>query len=284
MKTIILILTVGLMFFGLNSFALAQDSGIPDTLYFVCHDPIKLTPPPWEVHFSLLVTNDVPQPVDSITVFQIPIMFSHTNPAAYCSLTSRLNTVYPYSDTINNIFRHFGGKRNRIMDMYENDGRGWGCTAFNPSSNVNPDWFSLQAICCGTTDGQDQAWGEGSKILLATFTFQIQDTMTITFDTIDVWGWLHLDFLRKDAISWVPQHSFPYSVVQIRQVQRGDANLDGVIDVGDIVYLINHLFKNGPAPNPLEAGDAYCDGIINISDIILLIGYLYKDGPPPNCP
>lgn len=284
MNKTILILIVGLMFFGLSNFAYAQDSGIPDTLYFVCHDPIKLTSPPWEVHFSLLVTNDVPRPVDSIVVFQIPIKFSHTNPAAYCSLTSRLNTVYPYSDTINNIFRHFGGKRNRIMDMYESEGRGWSCTAFNPSSSVNPDWFSLQAISCTTTDGQDQAWGKGSKTLLATFTFQIQDTMTITFDTIDVWGWLHLDFLRKDATPWVPQHSFPYSVVQIRQVQKGDANLDGVINIGDVIYLINYLYRNGSAPNPMGAGDVNCDGEITIADIVYLVNYLYGNEPLPNCP
>jgi len=277
MKKAILILIAGLMFFGFAGFAYAQDSGIPDTLYFVCHDPIKLTPPPWEVHCSFLVTHDLPQPVDSIVAFQIPIRFSHTNPTAYCSLTSRLNTT-SYSDTTNSIFRDFAGKENRMMDMEENGGRGWTCRIFDPFMGDNHDWFWFQALTC--TD-QDQAWWEGSKTLLATFTFQIQDTMTISFDTTNVWE--PLAFARMDATSWVPKHNFPYSV-QIRQVQRGDANLDEIINIGDIVYLINYLFRAGPAPNPLEAGDAYCDGIINVSDIILLIGYLYKGGPPPQCP
>jgi len=63
----------------------------------------------------------------------------------------------------------------------------------------------------------------------------------------------------------------------------GDANADGVIDVGDIVYLINYLFKTEPAPSPLPAGDATCDGNVDVGDIVYLINYLFKGGPPPSC-
>jgi len=64
---------------------------------------------------------------------------------------------------------------------------------------------------------------------------------------------------------------------------RGDANGDGVIDLGDILYLINYLYKGGPAPNPLQAGDANCDGTVDLGDVLHLINYLYKGGPPPGC-
>jgi len=64
-------------------------------------------------------------------------------------------------------------------------------------------------------------------------------------------------------------------------VQRGDATGDGVINSADVVYLINYLFKGGPAPEPLEAGDCNCDGIINSADVVYLINYLFKGGPPP---
>jgi hypothetical protein len=64
---------------------------------------------------------------------------------------------------------------------------------------------------------------------------------------------------------------------------RGDANGDGVINSADVVYLINYLFKGGPAPEPLEAGDVNCDGIINSADVVYLINYLFKGGPPPGC-
>ena len=62
---------------------------------------------------------------------------------------------------------------------------------------------------------------------------------------------------------------------------RGDANGDGVIDIGDVVYLVSYLYRNGPAPNPLEVGDCNCDGIINIGDVVYLINYLFRNGPPP---
>ena len=63
---------------------------------------------------------------------------------------------------------------------------------------------------------------------------------------------------------------------------RGDATGDGVIDVGDIVYLINYLFKTGSAPTPLQAGDVNCDGNVDVGDVVYLINYLFKGGPPPN--
>jgi len=64
-------------------------------------------------------------------------------------------------------------------------------------------------------------------------------------------------------------------------VNRGDANGDGVINSADVVYLINYLFKGGPAPEPLQAGDVNCDEIINSADVVYLINYLFKGGPPP---
>jgi hypothetical protein len=62
-----------------------------------------------------------------------------------------------------------------------------------------------------------------------------------------------------------------------------DANGDFVIDIGDVVYLINDLFKKGPAPNPLPAGDANCDCVVDASDVVYLLNYLFVDGPPPCC-
>ncbi len=62
---------------------------------------------------------------------------------------------------------------------------------------------------------------------------------------------------------------------------RGDMVLDGIIDTGDVVYLINYLFKNGWGILPQETGDANADGNVSISDVIYLINYLFKGGPEP---
>jgi len=72
-------------------------------------------------------------------------------------------------------------------------------------------------------------------------------------------------------------------LITVLEFLRGDANGDRVINSADVVYLINYLFKGGPAPEPLEAGDVNCDGTINSADVVYLINYLFKGGPPPSC-
>jgi hypothetical protein len=77
------------------------------------------------------------------------------------------------------------------------------------------------------------------------------------------------------------KHPFQFTALHFT---RGDANGDGEIDIADAVHLINYLFANGPAPQPLEAGDANCDGEVNIADAVYLVNYLFTGGPPPGCP
>jgi len=61
----------------------------------------------------------------------------------------------------------------------------------------------------------------------------------------------------------------------------GDANTDGKVSVSDIVFLINYLFKFGPAPNPLWVGDANGDCKVSVSDTVYLISYIFKQGAEP---
>jgi hypothetical protein len=63
----------------------------------------------------------------------------------------------------------------------------------------------------------------------------------------------------------------------------GNCNGDGTINILDITYLINYLYKGGPAPIPyrLCSGDANCNCTVNILDITYLINFLYKGGPAP---
>ncbi|MEE9441918.1 MAG: dockerin type I domain-containing protein [candidate division Zixibacteria bacterium] len=63
----------------------------------------------------------------------------------------------------------------------------------------------------------------------------------------------------------------------------GDANSDGNHDIGDAVYIINHVFKNGPAPVPYDGlnGDANCDCKVDVGDAVYMIAHIFKDGPGP---
>ncbi len=66
----------------------------------------------------------------------------------------------------------------------------------------------------------------------------------------------------------------------------GDANSDLSVNVADAVYIINFVFKEGPAPDPLEAGDTNCDLATNIGDAVYLISYVFNEGAEPcaECP
>ncbi len=66
--------------------------------------------------------------------------------------------------------------------------------------------------------------------------------------------------------------------------QRGDANNDGIVDLGDAVYLLNYLFKSQAAPPITCAGDVNDDGVTDVADVIYLLNYLYKGGDPPPPP
>lgn len=62
---------------------------------------------------------------------------------------------------------------------------------------------------------------------------------------------------------------------------QGDANVDGSLNVGDAVFLIDHIFKNGPAPASKYCGEANGDGVLNVGDAVYMINYVFKNGDPP---
>ncbi len=63
----------------------------------------------------------------------------------------------------------------------------------------------------------------------------------------------------------------------------GDLNESGIVELGDIVYLITYLYKSGPAPGIYQAADVNCSGLVELGDVVYLISYLYKSGPEPIC-
>jgi len=66
------------------------------------------------------------------------------------------------------------------------------------------------------------------------------------------------------------------------QLICGDANGDGVVNIGDAVYLINYIFIIGPSPYPITCvGDANSDGEVNVADIVYIVNYVFNGGSPP---
>jgi hypothetical protein len=85
-----------------------------------------------------------------------------------------------------------------------------------------------------------------------------------------------------DAIGGIDEQFYMFQVGETYIC--GDANSDDDANVADAVYIINFVFKGGPAPIPPQAGDANCDGENNIADGVYLINFVFKGGPAPCCP
>ena len=63
----------------------------------------------------------------------------------------------------------------------------------------------------------------------------------------------------------------------------GELNGSPGINLLDITYLMNYVYKGGPEPSPLTAANVNGDGAVNILDIVYFINFLYKAGPEPVC-
>jgi hypothetical protein len=62
----------------------------------------------------------------------------------------------------------------------------------------------------------------------------------------------------------------------------GDANGSGVVEVGDVVTLLNYLFKGFPASTiagPFNRADDNNSGAVEVGDVVTLLNYLFKGFP-----
>jgi hypothetical protein len=65
--------------------------------------------------------------------------------------------------------------------------------------------------------------------------------------------------------------------------RSGDMNNDRAVNIRDVSYLINFLYRNGPAPVVAGSGDVNGSGATNIQDVTYLVNFLYLGGPRLHC-
>jgi len=66
--------------------------------------------------------------------------------------------------------------------------------------------------------------------------------------------------------------------------QAGDMNSDFTVNSADIIYLVNFVFKGGPAPVLPATGDVNGSCTITSGDIIHIVNFVFKAGAPPQPP
>ncbi|UCB51543.1 MAG: dockerin type I repeat-containing protein [Candidatus Zixiibacteriota bacterium] len=290
MRTNLLFVVLAGLFLAWAASAQAQcpedtlDSGICDTLDIEVYECDWLfSGGPKQVRVPMRVTHDVPDPqIDSLVGFQIPLCFTSSNPSAQCVLDPYYNSSSLTPSPVDrSIFRHLpdmetATEHNWMMDLAaQGTALEWDFTVLN----LEDQHFWWVVLAQGR---EDQNFWEGSRVLLATMTFTVDDTTTICLDSCFWPPANRLVFARDDAAIYFPRTNLPYCF-SISDPVLGDCNADHMADIGDLVYLISYLFRNGDPPIPLQAGDTNCDGTVDIGDVVRLIGYLYKGEPSLSC-
>jgi hypothetical protein len=77
---------------------------------------------------------------------------------------------------------------------------------------------------------------------------------------------------------------FLVSISGIQAQMPGDVNEDSLVDVGDVVYEINYLFRHGAYPLCLDCADPNGTCNIEVGDAVYLLNYLFRAGPTPQTP
>jgi len=63
----------------------------------------------------------------------------------------------------------------------------------------------------------------------------------------------------------------------------GNVNGDDKVNISDVVYLVNYIFRGGNPPDPYIAGNVNCDANVNVSDVVWLINFIFIPGSPDPC-
>ncbi len=144
-------------------------------------------------------------------------------------------------------------------------------------------------------DSRRRVGAEGERVKLATLYFNLKEgagssgPIEPRFEGKDPFlNWLdtyHLD-LANDQVLPIAQQVEPLVVasalvrVQNRPTSLGDVNLDYVLDLGDAVGLLGHMFQGG-ALLCSQAADFNQDARVDISDPIAILGFLFLGKPGP---
>lgn len=73
-----------------------------------------------------------------------------------------------------------------------------------------------------------------------------------------------------------------FSVSAVPRYLPGNANGDSRVDLADPIWIVNELFRDGPATACPESGDVNGDQMVDLSDVSFLIDYLFRGGMPPS--
>ncbi|MGB2803507.1 MAG: hypothetical protein WBD64_01250, partial [Candidatus Zixiibacteriota bacterium] len=132
-------------------------------------------------------------------------------------------------------------------------------------------------------------------------TFMASQPFSLNPDEKHIEIWIDFGRNTNDGMTWEQWYK---KILRYVGMYRGDVNASDTLDlpsldVSDLVYLINYLYKGGPAPLPF-ADQGNVDGKgpyaafvgdnldylcpknnVDVQDLVYLLNFIYKGGPPP---
>lgn len=170
------------------------------------------------------------------------------------------------------------------------------------------DWLKAPGPTINVTSpngGENWLAGQIHEILWQSVSFDQTVMIEFSTDGGDVWSSVAATTANDGAYSWlVPDTPSDSCLIRIADAGdmmpvdqsdgyfsigsyvAGDASGDGSVTLGDVIYLLNYLFRGEEAPYPMAAGDANASCSVDLGDALYLLNYLYKTGDPPQpgCP
>jgi hypothetical protein len=129
-------------------------------------------------------------------------------------------------------------------------------------------WFTG----CSSVNLEDDTWVEGNYRLLETSPC-IDSGLAGAAPSTDIEGKVR------------PQGAGPdmgaYEGPAILQAfRRGDGNMDGTVNIADVIFVLGYLKGQGTPPACLDTADANDDGSLDIADPIAILRFLFTDNSP----
>ena len=248
----------------------AHDFGNCDSMYIEPWSPDTLVAGsgPFFVRVPIYVTHDKANPTDSLAAFVITLCYWHSNKAKYCSVGTYWNTVLWGTSTIKrSVFRHMPSYdtvtvHNWMMDLYElEEGAEWNTTLLSLSSDSSKVYDGVDSVPAPAhfwltlipSSGEDQRFGPGNHVLLATMTFKLQDTMQIIIDSCLYPPSNRLAYSNSDGQAFIPRMGTPHADSSYKMAfrVRTPADVKEIEGSNDIKPSSFSLSQNYPNPfNP----------------------------------
>jgi hypothetical protein len=211
----------------------------------------------------------------------------HVNPLNYPNATNP--DVYYANLDFGNLVRNAMIAESLYNELDFNDPPAAFSLLFPPNKAFTPRRVSFDWEDAVDPDTADQLWYD----LFLSTSYQFYPHLTTTYRWLTaseftrnleegIYYWKVKARDNRGAERWCNQIRY-FMVTGLPYSTLGDFNKDGCIDVSDLVFAINYLYRIGPAPDPLELGDVNCDEKVNAADVVFLINYLFRNGWPPNC-